>query len=58
MQNGTVYGFEGVISGWSSTQTLTIGQNLPSSTELIVIVVAIVAAVIVVLLGYFKKRKR
>jgi hypothetical protein len=58
MQNGTVYGFDGVISGWSSTQTLTISQNPPSSTELIVIVVAIVAAVIVVLLGYFKKRKR
>jgi hypothetical protein len=58
MQNGTVYGFKGVISGWSNTQTLTIGENLSSSTELIVIVVVIVAAVIVVLLSYFKKRKR
>jgi len=58
MQNGTVYGFEGVISGWSNTQTLTISENLPSSTELIVIVVAIVAAGIVVSLVYFKKRKR
>ena len=58
MQNGTVYGFEGVISGWSNYQTLTIDENLPFSTELIAIVVAIVAVVIVVLLGYFKKRKR
>ena len=58
MQNGTVYGFEGKISGWSNTQTLAIGENLFSSTELIAIFVAIVAAVIVVSLGYFKKRKR
>ncbi|UCC57914.1 MAG: hypothetical protein JSW14_06000 [Candidatus Bathyarchaeum sp.] len=58
MQNGTVYGFEGVISGWSNTQTLTIGENLPSSTELIAIVVAVVVAVTMGLLCYFKKRKR
>jgi len=54
IQNGTVYGFEGIICGWSNTQTLTIGENLPSSIALIAIVVAIVAAVILVSLGYFK----
>jgi hypothetical protein len=27
IQNGTVYGFEGVISGWSETQTLTIRES-------------------------------
>lgn len=58
IQNGTVYGFEGIMSGWSNIQTLAIGENRLSSTELIAIIVAIVAAVIVVSLGYFKKRKR
>jgi hypothetical protein len=58
MQNGTIYGFEGIISGWSNTQTLTISEYLPFSTELIAIVVAIVVAVILISLGYFKKSKR
>ena len=65
MQNGTVFGFEGVISGWSNTQTLTITENLPSSglsafqTEIVIaIVLAVVAAVLVGLLVYFKKHKR
>ncbi len=65
MQNGTVYGFQGVNSGWSNIQTLTIGENLSSSTEpnvfqavmVFAIVVAVVATV-VGLLVYFKKRKR
>jgi hypothetical protein len=57
MQNGTVYGFEGEISGWSNYQTLTISENLSYSTELVIVVV-VVAAVAVGLLVYFKKRKR
>jgi hypothetical protein len=54
MQNGTVYGFEGEISGWSNYQTLTIGEN-PSIWLVIVLVVVFI---ILGLLGYFKKRKR
>ena len=30
IQNGTVYGFDGVMSGWSSTQTITIGESQTS----------------------------
>jgi hypothetical protein len=57
MQNGTVYGFEGEIGGWSNYQTLTISENLPYSTELVIVMVVVVA-VAVGLLVYFKKRKR
>jgi hypothetical protein len=55
MQNGTVYGFEGVISGWSNTQTITI----PTSLEPIEIILPVILIVIVIgvgLLVYFKKR--
>ena len=52
MQNGTVYGFEGEISGWSNTQTLTIDENLPSW---LAIVVAVVVAVMVVAVIYKRK---
>ena len=63
---GTGWLFTGETSGWSNTQTLIIGENLPSSTEPsvfqiatgIAIGVAIAAAVSVGLLVYFKKRKR
>jgi hypothetical protein len=70
MQNGTVYGFEGVISGWSNAQTLAIGENLnptpspsvkPQLTDQEVIIgVAITIAVIGAGLGllvYLIKRK-
>jgi len=56
MQNGTVYGFEGVTSSWSNYQTLTISENLPFSIWL-AFILAVVVAVTVGLLVYFKKRK-
>ena len=31
-ENGTVYGFDGVTSVWSSTQTITISENSGSPT--------------------------
>ena len=55
MQNGTVYGFEGEISGWSNTQTLTINEN---QSLWLVIALGVIVVIIVGLLGYFKKRKR
>jgi hypothetical protein len=57
MQNGTVYGFEGVTSSWSNYQTLAVGENLPFSIWLAIILVVVVA-VIGGLLVYFKKCKR
>ena len=66
LQNGTVYGFEGVTSSWSNYQTLAVGENLPSSTDPSVFqssiwlatILVVVVAVIGGLLVYFKKRKR
>lgn len=55
MQNGTVYGFEGVISGWSNTQPITIPAS-PESIQIILTVILIVAVIGVGLLVYFKKR--
>lgn len=55
MQNGTVYGFDGVTSSWSNYQTLTI----PASTEhieIILLVILIGTVIGVGLLVYFKKR--
>jgi len=54
MQNGTVYGFEGEIGGWSNYQTLTISENVPYSTELVIVVVVAVA---VAVLGVTYRRK-
>jgi hypothetical protein len=54
MQNGTVYGFEGEIGGWSNYQTLTISENLPYSTELVIVVV-VVATVAVLGITYRRK---
>lgn len=66
-QNGTAYGFKGVISNCSNIQTLTVVEKLPSSSQpsvfqtstiWLAIDVAVVATVTVGLLGYFKKRRR
>ena len=57
MQNGTVYGFEGVTSAWSNYQTLTFGENLPFSIWLAIVLVVVVAPIVGILV-YFKKRKR
>jgi hypothetical protein len=58
------YVFTGETSGWSSIQTLTIGENLTLSTEpsvfqtemVIGFLVAVAAAVALGILFYFKKR--
>jgi hypothetical protein len=65
MQNGTVYGFKGEISGWSNYQTLTIDENPSSLTEpsvfqtsiWLAIILVVVITVIVGVLVYFKKHK-
>ena len=63
MQNGTVYGFEGIISGWSNTQTLTIDKNLFPSAESDIFQIAIVIGILVIVIAgisvlvYFKKRR-
>jgi hypothetical protein len=59
MQNGTVYGFEGEISGWSNTQTLIItSSSLPSPTspdqdtqQTDVVQVILALALIVIVIG-------
>ena len=63
-ENGTVYGFDGVTSVWSSTQTIAIDGNtsinqVPFST--LIIVAVIITVVIVFSIGvivYFKRHKR
>ena len=63
-ENGTVYGFDGVTSVWSSTQTIAIDENtsinqVPFST--LIIVAVIITVVIVFSIGvivYFKRHKR
>ena len=63
-ENGTVYGFDGVTSVWSSTQTIAIDGNasihqVPFSTLLVVtVIVTVVAVVTVGFLVYVKKLKR
>jgi len=55
MQNGTVYGFDGITSSWSNYQTLTI----PASTQLIEIILLVILIGTVIGVGlivYFKKR--
>ena len=56
MQNGTVYGFEGEISGWSNYQTLTINE-IPLSFW-IVIVLIIIAVVVVVTQKYRRSNRQ
>jgi hypothetical protein len=59
MQNGTVYGFEGEISGWSNTQTLIItSSSSPSPTspdqdtqQTDVVQVILALALIVIVIG-------
>ena len=64
MQNGTVYGFDGVTSSWSNTQTLTFNDNLSSLTESpflqIAIGIGILTIFIVgfVVLFYLKKHRK
>ena len=65
IQNGTVYGFEGVTSGWSNYQRLTIDETKPSSSEsndieiatLLTIILVVLANVTLALLHYFKRSK-
>jgi hypothetical protein len=54
MQNGTVYGFDGEISGWTNTQTLTVDENLPYSIWVAIILI-ITVAVLVVTLVYWQR---
>lgn len=72
MQNGTVYGFEGEMSGWSNTQTLIITSSSSPSptspdpdtqqTDVVQVILALALIVIVIgaglgLLIYLIKRK-
>jgi len=58
MQNGTVYGFDGEISGWSNTQTLTVGENLPYSIWVAISLVVIVAVLVVTLVYWQRLHKQ
>ena len=72
MQNGTVYGFEGEMSGWSNTQTLIVTSSSSPSptspdpdtqqTDVVKVILALALIVIVIgaglgLLIYLIKRK-
>jgi hypothetical protein len=63
-ENGSVYGFDGAESNWSTTQTITILNNSASPTPTVpefpslIFVLSLIVAVSVGLLVYFKKRKR
>ncbi|MEJ2241399.1 MAG: hypothetical protein P8Y18_04575 [Candidatus Bathyarchaeota archaeon] len=57
IQNGAVYGFDGVTSSWSNYQTLTIRENLPFWIWGI-IVLALIIVVLVVILVFRQRLKK
>jgi hypothetical protein len=57
-ENGTVYGFDGVESVWSSTQTITIGENAVPEFFFPFLCILFIIVTSIATMTYLKKRKR